>query len=112
MKNVPSGVSEISETENVCDRARQQCNLVEKKTRRIQWYVELGVGVRIGRDTWVVTRSKSDSNPIEDKKRQRWTQSRRAKGRAGAENQGGSNGSHGAEMANVSGEIMRFRCGA
>jgi hypothetical protein len=68
MKNVPSGVSEISETENVCDRARQQCNLVEKKTRRIQWYVELGVGVRIGRDTWVVTRSKSDSNPIEDKK--------------------------------------------
>lgn len=29
-----------------------------------------------------------------------------SEGRAGAENQGGSNGSHGAEMANVSGEIM------
>lgn len=51
-----------------------------------------------------------DPNPIQirsrTKKPQRWTQSRRAKGRPGAENQGGSNGTHGVEIANVPAEIM------
>ena len=82
-EKVPSGVSETSETENVWDGARQQCNLVgrkkKKKTRRIGSNHMLGLLLACEMNGW-----SRNQNPIQDKnKQQRWTQSRRAMRRAG-----------------------------